>query len=100
MDGLIVVIYSAITMCDFYTSQVKSPLAINHLRFNSSFQTGRVILRMLNVAGLKEYLGIVSFLYMRGKLYALFIAPHHQADQIHVHVYLAAIYIVAICRPS
>ena len=35
---------------------------------------------------------------MRGKLYPLFIAKHDKADQIHVHVYLAAMYLVAICR--
>ena len=63
------------------------------------FKTGTVMFEMLNVAGLKENFEVVSFLCMRGKLYPLFIAKHDKADQIHVHVYLAAMYLVATCRP-
>ena len=53
------------------------------------------MLRMLNVAGPKEHFAVVPFLCMRGKLYPLFIAEHDKADQIRVHVDLAAMYLVA-----
>ena len=53
---------------------------------------------MQDAAWLIEHFGVFSFLYMRGKFYSLLFAKHDKADQIHVNVYLAAMYFVAICQ--